>query len=117
MTIYTQLIIKHFKHPHNFGTIQSPTHHIHDSNPLCGDTFDIYAEIKDNVIQNITFNGHGCAIATAAASLITDSIKGKNLNEINLSKEYILKLLDVKLNTAREKCAMLPLNMIKKLQS
>jgi nitrogen fixation NifU-like protein len=85
MELYQELIIDHSRSPKNFGTLAKKSHHARGHNPLCGDIIDIDLLVQDTVIINVAFNGDGCAISKASASLMTESIKGKTVSEaINL---------------------------------
>jgi nitrogen fixation NifU-like protein len=75
------VIVDHNRHPRNFGHLDHPTHHADGFNPLCGDKISIDLEVRDGVIQQIKFEGKGCAISTASASLMTENLTGKSLTE------------------------------------
>lgn len=72
--LYQELILDHNARPHNFGALENPTHHAHGLNPLCGDDFEVFLRIKGDNIEIARFNGHGCAISKASASLMTDAV-------------------------------------------
>jgi len=74
--LYQQLILDHGRKPRNFGSLDSATHIRHGVNPLCGDHLVLYVEIKDEVISSIKFDGDGCAISLASASLMTEALLG-----------------------------------------
>jgi nitrogen fixation NifU-like protein len=108
-------IIDLYKHPHNYGTLKNPTHKSTLANPFCGDIISITLKLKENKIQDIKFKGKGCTISIASASLITDKLKGKSLNYVKkLGSKEIQNLLNLKLSPTRLKCALLPLETIKK---
>lgn len=80
--LYQQVIIDHNKSPRNFGTLEPYTHDAEGYNPLCGDQLHVYLIINDEqVIEDIRFEGQGCSISTASASLMTQSLKGKSMKE------------------------------------
>lgn len=80
--LYQEVILDHSKHPRNFGKLDPCSHEAHGYNPLCGDTINIFVSLTDdNVINDISFEGKGCAISIASASLLTDIIKGKTLSD------------------------------------
>jgi nitrogen fixation NifU-like protein len=79
--LYQEVILDHNKHPRHFGMLEDATHHAQGKNPLCGDEVTIYLHVKDGKIEEITFEGHGCAISTASASLMTEALQGKSLAE------------------------------------
>lgn len=79
--LYQQLIIDNSQHPHNFCVLADPNHTTEGHNPLCGDNITVYVKEKDGYIVDVSFQGSGCAISTASASLMTDAIKGKTVTE------------------------------------
>lgn len=79
--LYQELIIDHSRAPKNYGSLQGRTHHAHGDNPLCGDTVDIDVHISEEHIKDIAFSGDGCAIAKASASLMTEGVKGKSIED------------------------------------
>jgi nitrogen fixation NifU-like protein len=80
--LYQQIIIDHSQHPHNFCTLEHPSCSKDGYNPLCGDKITLYVNEKNGIITDICFQGSGCAISTASASLMTDAVKGKTIVEI-----------------------------------
>ena len=112
--MYQENILDHYEYPRNFGKLTACDAKAHDSNPLCGDTFDFQFKFKNKKLIEVMFDGHGCAISTASASMLTEKIKGVNIEEIKkLDKKDILELLGIELSHVRIKCAMLPLKIIK----
>ncbi len=112
--LYRELILDHYQHPHNHGEIPDADISYEDSNPLCGDRIRIDLKIRNNVVEDVKFNGRGCAISQASASMLTDELMGKSLDEIKkLDKQFVLDLLGVPLGPVRIKCALLPLKVIK----
>jgi nitrogen fixation NifU-like protein len=79
--LYQDLIIDHSRSPKNYGILADKTHHAHGHNPLCGDSIKLDIIIDKNIITNIAFTGDGCAIAKASASLMTEKIKNKTIND------------------------------------
>jgi nitrogen fixation NifU-like protein len=77
--LYQDIILDHGRHPRNFRTIEHPTHFAQGHNPLCGDRVTVYLTLKGDRIADVTFQGRGCAISTAAASLMTEVLKGKTI--------------------------------------
>ncbi|HVP28770.1 MAG TPA: SUF system NifU family Fe-S cluster assembly protein [Myxococcota bacterium] len=80
--LYQSTILDHNKKPRNFRTLAPATHHADGFNPLCGDKVSVWIEVKDGVIRDVSFQGSGCAISTASASMMTESVKGKTLAEV-----------------------------------
>jgi len=116
MNIYQEVILDHYKYPHNWGALKKPDRHITINNPLCGDKFDMDAIIDKNILKEVTFSGEGCAISTASASMLTDYAKGKKISDLQkLNASFILKLVGIELSPNRLKCALLPLEGLQKL--
>ncbi len=113
--LYRDFLLEHYKNPHNKGKIIKPHLHKEDSNPLCGDVIEIFAKLKNDKIDKISFTGKGCVISQATASILTEHVKGKTLNEIqNITRDDLLDLIGLKLTPERVKCAMLSLSALKK---
>ncbi len=116
MSIYQEIILEHYRHPKNYGEIKNPTKKIKLTNPLCGDRIEMMIKLVDNIIVEIKFQGQGCAISQAASSLLTDYAKGKSKEKLKkLDREFMIKLLGIDLGPNRIKCALLPLEALKKL--
>lgn len=79
--LYQQVILDHNKSPRNFKILEHPNHNAEGYNPLCGDRIDIYLNVEDGVIKDISFQGSGCAISKASASLMSSIVKGKTTGE------------------------------------
>jgi nitrogen fixation NifU-like protein len=75
--LYQDVIIEHSKRPRNFHALAEPAHRADGYNPLCGDTVTVYVDVEGNVLRDVAFQGHGCAISTASASVMTEMLKGK----------------------------------------
>lgn len=115
-SIYQEIILEHYKHPRNFGTIRNPSKKTSVSNPLCGDKIVMDIVFTDKKIKEIKFNGQGCAISQASASLLTEYSIGKSKDTLQkLDKEFMIKLLGIELGPNRIKCALLPLEALHKL--
>lgn len=80
--LYQEVILDHNRRPRNFGAIDAPTRHADGHNPLCGDKLSLTLTIENGKVVNAMFQGSGCAISKASASLMTDAIKGKTIEEI-----------------------------------
>lgn len=79
--LYQEMILDHNKNPRNRREIEVPDASAEGHNPLCGDEVKVFLKLKDGVIEDVSFQGHGCAISTASASMMTDVVKGKSLDE------------------------------------
>jgi nitrogen fixation protein NifU and related proteins len=80
--LYQDLIIDHSKRPRNFRVLETATHTSEGYNPLCGDKVTIFLELEQGRVKNVSFQGSGCAISTSSASVMTESVKGKTLAEV-----------------------------------
>ncbi len=79
--LYQEVILDHNRQPRNFRVIGCPSHHAEGYNPLCGDRLNLFATVEDGVITDLSFQGSGCAISKASASLMTDALKGHTVAE------------------------------------
>lgn len=114
--IYHEMIIDYSRNPINFGTLVKPDIFMHDSNPLCGDSIDLYMNVNnEQSISEVKFNGKGCAICIACTSVLTEMTKGKKIDDvIKINKTDVLSELGLqKLNPVRIKCALLSLKILK----
>jgi len=125
--LYQEVILDHNKRPRNKGRLENPTHHADGYNPLCGDMVVIDVDAADGTIADIRFDGQGCAISTASASLMTEAVKGKTIQEAEkifkdvqamftgqddadacCEIDELMALSGVKEYPVRIKCAVLP---------
>ncbi|MDQ7030415.1 MAG: SUF system NifU family Fe-S cluster assembly protein [Ardenticatenia bacterium] len=112
--LYREYILDHYKNPRNYGTLANPDISYEDDNPVCGDRVRIDIKIENGRIADIRFQGEGCAISQASASILTEMVKGKPLDEVRqLSKEELLEQLGISLGPVRIKCALLGLKVLK----
>ena len=81
--LYQDIILDHGRHPRNFGKLDHPSHFAHGHNPLCGDKVTVYLKLDGDRIDEVMFEGRGCAISTASSSLMTEVLKGKTVEEAN----------------------------------
>ncbi len=111
---YRQNILDHYQNPRNFGTLDRPDISAEDSNPLCGDKIRIDLRVKDGAIEDVRFSGVGCSISRAAASMLTEEVKGKTLEEVKrIGRDEVLEMLGIELGPVRLKCALLALKTLK----
>jgi nitrogen fixation protein NifU and related proteins len=113
--LYRDQILEHYKRPHNFGVVDSADLEYEDTNPFCGDEQHVTIKLDgDDKVTEIAFEGKGCAISTAATSLLTDELTGMSREELlRLPKDYVLELLGIDISATRMKCAMLGLKIVK----
>ena len=113
--LYRDLILDHWKNPHNFGKLKKPTIEIKEANPLCGDDIELQIVVKKEKITDVKFSGEGCALSQASASILTDILKGKSLSQVKrITEEKFLKILGIRPNPARLKCALLSFSALQK---
>ena len=91
--LYQEVILDHGKRPRNFRTMDAPTHHADGFNPLCGDKVHLKLVVKDGIIQEAAFQGHGCAISTASASMMTGMLKGMEVLQATQLAEKVRALV------------------------
>lgn len=114
---YREFLLDHYKNPKNKGKIITADISKKDSNPLCGDEIEIAIKLDDKRknIEEIKFDGNGCVISMACASILAEYLEGKSIAEAsNISREDFLSMLELNLTPTRVKCAMLALNTMKK---
>ena len=80
--LYQEVIFDHNRNPRNFHAMDNASHVAEGHNPLCGDQLTVYAQVENGVVKQVSFVGHGCAISTASASLMTEAVKGMPLEEV-----------------------------------
>lgn len=80
--LFTEIIIDHYQHPHNHGVVENATQHSRGYNESCGDDIEITLLVKDGIIEDAKFSGAGCSISQASASIMTDLVKGKSVDEV-----------------------------------
>jgi nitrogen fixation protein NifU and related proteins len=113
--LYREYILDHYKHPHNHGSLEQADMQAHDVNPLCGDELTFQMSVDaDGRVTEVAFDGQGCAISQASASMLSDELKGKTGEELlALDRQTILDLLGIEISATRLKCAMLSLKVVK----
>jgi nitrogen fixation NifU-like protein len=111
---YRQNILDHYQNPRNFGTLDNPDISAEDSNPLCGDKIRMDLRVKNGTIEDVRFSGVGCSISRAAASMLTEEVRGKTLEEVKaIGRDEVLEMLGIELGPVRLKCALLALKTLK----
>jgi nitrogen fixation protein NifU and related proteins len=91
--LYLETVLDHYKKPRNFGRLAHANRQADGHNPLCGDKLSIFIQIEDGVVQDIGFIGAGCAISTASASMMTESLKGKTELQVKALYELFQHLV------------------------
>jgi len=116
--MYREHILYHYRHPHNFGMLEGSDKEHSKHNPLCGDNLTIQLLLKNNKISNVKFNGSGCAISIASASLLTDKVKNMAIDDVKMLKAAdLLELIMIPISPVRLRCALLSLEAIQEALS
>lgn len=114
-SIYREHILDHARHPRNKGSLVGSTHEAREANPRCGDVCTFAVRVVDGVVAAAMFDGVGCALATASASLLTEHIACKRMAEAQrITEQDFLETLGVAVTSGRIDCALLPLRTLKK---
>ena len=112
--LYRENILEHYQRPRNRGTLENPDVTYEDANPLCGDRIRMDFVIRDGLIAEVRFSGHGCAISQASASMLCERIEGQALEEVKkVSRDDVLEMIGIELGPVRLKCALLALKTMK----
>ena len=117
--LYRENILDHYKRPHNWSPpapeLERVDFQFHDLNPLCGDELTVKLAVDaEERITGVRFEGHGCAISQAAASMTSDEVIGMTLAELReLDRSFVLELLGIDISATRMKCALLSLKVLK----
>jgi nitrogen fixation NifU-like protein len=108
--LYRDFILEHYRSPHNKGQLDPHDLHFADSNPTCGDEMSMTLRLDDarTAITDVAFDGRGCAISQASASILTDELRGQTLDQVRgMDPKHVLNELGVPIGPARLKCALL----------
>mgnify|MGYP000032277327 CR=1 FL=1 len=111
---YQDRILDHYRNPRNFKSLKTCSHHGEAKNPTCGDRLSFEISVKKGLISDIGFQGEGCAISQASASLLTEYVRGKTASHaLALAPGEVMGLLGISLSPTRMKCALLSLETLK----
>ncbi len=112
--LYSDTLLDHFRHPRNYGSLDAPDISNEQFNPLCGDRIRIELKLEQSRVSEARFKGDGCAISTAAASLLTELIRGEDIAQLaNLTDARLIAALESNIQPARLQCALLPLQALR----
>ena len=113
--LYRENILDHYKRPRRFGRLDEFDLDFEDTNPFCGDEQHVYIKLdSDDRVAGVSFEGKGCAISTAATSMLVDELEGMSRTELlEMPKEKVLELLGIPISATRMKCALLGLKVVK----
>ena len=112
--LYSETLLDHFRHPRNYGSLDSPDVSNEQFNPLCGDRIRLELKFEDTKVSEAGFKGDACAISTAATSLLTELILGKDVEQLaNITDEQLIIALESDIQPARLQCALLPLQALR----
>jgi nitrogen fixation NifU-like protein len=112
--LYIDVLLDHFRHPRNYGSLVAPDVSSEKFNPLCGDRIRIELKLNQTIITEARFKGDACAISTAAASLLTELITGTQIEAVAaLTGDQLIAALESNIQPARIQCALLPLEALR----
>ena len=112
--LYRDYILEHYKRPRNFGELPHHDHDAREVNPLCGDDIGVQIVVADGRIADLRFQGQGCAISQAAASIASEELIGMEIGEAEtLDADWMLGLLGIPVSATRRKCALLSLKVVR----
>ena len=113
--LYSEIMLDHFRHPRNYGSLPAPDISYEEFNPLCGDRIRIEVKLKNqSLVEDIRFKGDGCAISIAAASLLTELIVGIDVGALEaISDDGLISALESDIKPERKQCALLPLEALR----
>lgn len=113
--LYREQILDHYKHPRNFGTLESCDAKGSEDNVVCGDRVSWQLQFAEGVVVDAKWQGEGCALSQAAASLLSEQLKGKTREALaEISDDTVLKVIGSQMNPSRQKCATLCVAALKK---
>lgn len=113
--LYREQILDHYGDPRNRGVLEDADISCEWDNPLCGDVVHLYIKLKDGRVSDVRFTGQGCVISMASASMLTDEIRGKTVEELRaLEEKDVFEMLGVELGPSRANCGLLPLQVLQK---
>jgi len=114
-SLYKKNILEHYKKPRNFSKLQNYNKKASLSNITCGDEMEVFLNIQEGIIKEVSFQGTGCAISLAAMSMLSERVKGKHIKEISkIQDQEILDMLGMEKETPRINCGLLGVQTLRK---
>jgi len=112
--LYSETLLDHFRHPRNYGDLDAADITYESFNPVCGDRIRIALKLNNGLVQQARFKGDACAISTAAASLLTETLLGLDLSAArSIPDDHLISALESDIKPARLQCALLPLEALR----
>jgi len=112
-SLYREHILDHYRHPRNKGTLEGADISYEQDNPVCGDLVRLDIRLSGGRVSEARFSGHGCVLSMAAASMLTEEIVGRSIEELQaLRDEDMFKMLGITLGPVRSRCGLLPLRVL-----
>lgn len=112
--LYSDILLDHFRHPRNYGSLVEPDISNEQFNPLCGDRIRLELKLEQSKIREVRFKGDACAICTAAASLLTELVLEKQIAQLaDITGDHLISALESDIKPARVQCALLPLQALR----
>ncbi|HEU4797108.1 MAG TPA: iron-sulfur cluster assembly scaffold protein [Pyrinomonadaceae bacterium] len=112
--LYSDILLDHFRHPRNYGSVVAPDISNEQFNPLCGDRIRIELKLEQARVKEVRFKGDACAISTAATSLLTELVLGETIEQLaNITDARLIAALESDIQPARLQCALLPLQALR----
>ena len=114
--LYREIILDHYRSPRNRGELPPPAAHAVGHNPLCGDEIDVYLQVHDGVVSDIKVGGQGCSISQSSASMMSQAVKGKSVDDVKALVKKFRGLMSVEEVDGEEPAADVPLGDLEALQ-
>lgn len=112
--LYREYILDHYQNPRNYGEMEDPDISHEEYNPLCGDRLVFQLKLNNDRVVDVKFYGEGCAISQASASMLTEMVAGKSVEELKaITRDDVLEMLGIPIGPVRMKCALLSLKALK----
>ncbi|MCL5100776.1 MAG: iron-sulfur cluster assembly scaffold protein [Candidatus Marsarchaeota archaeon] len=115
LDMYAEAMIYNYEHPQNKGVVDDANAIMHEENISCGDKITVYLKIENGIVNDVKFDGKGCVISMGAADMLISELKGKKISDVEkMSKEDLLRIINIEPGPVRMHCATLSLRAIKK---